>query len=199
VKGELERVYVPDRAAWRAWLESNHDSSPGVWLIFYKKESGKPRVAYDAAVEEALCYGWIDSVANKLDAERYMQFFSPRRPGSGWSALNKRRVERLAAAGLIALAQVDGSWTRLDAVESMVMPEDLRRVFARKKRALAHWEGFSRSVKKGILGWIGAARRPETRRKRIAETVAMAGRGLRAQFDREADEDSRKEQKHERS
>ncbi|MBA3346412.1 MAG: hypothetical protein H0T44_14135 [Gemmatimonadales bacterium] len=102
MKADFERVYVADRAAWRAWLKANHDTSRGIWLIYYKKESGKPRMAYAAAVEEALCYGWIDSVANKLDAERYMQLFSPRRAGSDWSALNKRRVKRLAAEGMIA-------------------------------------------------------------------------------------------------
>lgn len=95
---EFERFYAPDRQTWRAWLEANHASSPGVWLIYYKKGSGQPRVSYDEAVEEALCFGWIDSLPNKLDEQRCMQLFSPRKPGSTWSKLNKDRVERLIAA-----------------------------------------------------------------------------------------------------
>jgi uncharacterized protein YdeI (YjbR/CyaY-like superfamily) len=189
---ELPRHHAPDRKAWRRWLQANHASAAGVWLVYYKKESGKPRVSYDDAVEEALCFGWIDSVVNAIDAERFMQLFTPRKPKSGWSALNKRRVEKLLALGLfhpagwdkVEAARRDGSWSKLDAAERLEVPEDLARAFLRAKIAHRNFMAFSPSSRKGILNWIGEARRPATRAARIEETVAMARLNLRAQFDK---------------
>ncbi|MFO0876430.1 MAG: YdeI/OmpD-associated family protein [Gemmataceae bacterium] len=181
-------VHPTTRAAWRAWLENHHGRKEGVWLITYKKASGKPRVEYDESVEEALCFGWVDSKTSKLDDERTMLWFAPRKPGSGWSRPNKERVERLLAAGLMAAAglakveaaQRDGSWVALDAVEALEVPADLAQALAEWPGAAQHWEAFPRSVKRGILEWICTAKRPETRAKRVEETARLAAENKRA-------------------
>jgi uncharacterized protein YdeI (YjbR/CyaY-like superfamily) len=176
------------RAEWRAWLDHNHTRAAGVWLITYKKATGQPRVEYDDAVEEALCFGWIDSKPNKLDDERSMLWFAPRKPGTGWSKPNKARVERMLAAGLMApaglakveAAQQDGSWSALDAVEALEIPPDLWATLEANPPAQQHWNAFPRSVKRGILEWIANAKRPETRVKRVAETAELAAQNKRA-------------------
>jgi uncharacterized protein YdeI (YjbR/CyaY-like superfamily) len=176
------------RAAWRAWLEANYTRDEGVWLITYKKATGKPRIEYEEAVEEAICYGWIDSKPQKLDAERSMLWFAPRKPATGWSRLNKERVERMTAAGLMApaglakvvAAQTDGSWSALDGVEAAEIPPDLAQALTANPEAQRHWDAFPRSVKRGILEWIVTAKRPETRAQRIAETVTLAAENRRA-------------------
>ena len=168
-------------AEWRRWLQRNHGREAGVWLVTFKKSSGKARLSYDAAVEEALCWGWIDSVARTLDDERGMLWMSPRRAKSGWSRSNKERIARLAAAGLLAPAGIarieaakrDGSWTALDAVEALEVPRDLARALSAAK-AKAHYEEFAPSIRKSILGWIASAKRPETRARRIEETARLA-------------------------
>jgi uncharacterized protein YdeI (YjbR/CyaY-like superfamily) len=183
-----EHVHPQTRAEWRAWLEARHASSTGVWLVTWKKATGKPRVEYDDAVEEALCYGWIDSLGRTLDDERSRLLFTPRKPGSGWSRPNKQRVERLLAAGLmrpaglavVEAAQADGSWSSLDDVENLVEPDDLRTALDADPEARRQWDGFPRSAKRGILEWVQSAKRPETRGKRIAETAELAARGERA-------------------
>jgi uncharacterized protein YdeI (YjbR/CyaY-like superfamily) len=183
-----EQVYVPDRAAWRVWLAEHHAASPGIWLIYYKKESGKPRVAYDDAVEEALCFGWVDSRPNAIDDERYMQLFTPRKGKSPWSKLNKERVARLIEQGLmtpagmakIEAAQADGSWSAYDGIEELTVPDDLAAALAANPDAQRHFEAFSASSKKNILWWIESAKRPDTRVKRIEETVRLAAENLKA-------------------
>ncbi len=180
--------YARDRAEWRDWLEQNHAASRGVWLVYYKKGSGRPRVPYGEAVEEALCFGWVDSRPNALDDERYMQLFSPRKPGSPWSKLNKQRVERLtrqgrmAPAGLekVEAAKRDGSWGKWDAIEELVVPKDLEEALNTDGAAAEHFRAFSASSKKNILWWIESAKRPETRRKRVGETVALAAKNVKA-------------------
>ncbi|NJN98713.1 MAG: hypothetical protein HC875_33810 [Anaerolineales bacterium] len=181
-------VHPLSRAEWRAWLEQNHTRPEGVWLVSYKKATGKPRVEYDEAVEEALCFGWIDSKGNKLDEERSLLWFSPRKPKTGWSKPNKERVERLIAAGLIApaglakieAAKQDGSWNALDAVEALEIPPDLASALAGYSQAQQNFEAFPRSAKRGILEWIVNAKRPETRAKRIEETARLAQDNIRA-------------------
>lgn len=176
------------RAEWRAWLEQNHTRAEGVWLISYKKATGKPRFEYDEAVEEALCFGWIDSKPNKLDDERSMLWFAPRKAGTGWSKPNKERVEKMLKARLMApagLAKVeaakkDGSWAALDAVEALEIPPDLAKALKANKTAKAYFEAFPRSVKQGILEWILNAKKPETRAKRVEETVRLAEKNIRA-------------------
>lgn len=183
-----DSVHPATRAAWRAWLERHHASSSGVWLVSYKKATGLPRFDYDAAVEEALCVGWVDSRPRALDATRSMLWFAPRKPGSGWSKPNKARVEALIAAGAMrpaGLAKVDaakrdGSWTKLDAVELLEIPGDLEAALKAHPPAAAHFEAFPRSVKRGILEWIVQAKRAETRAKRVEQTATMAARNERA-------------------
>lgn len=189
---DLPRYYPPTRADWRNWLATNHATAMGVWIIYYKKHTGQPTVPYDDAVEEALCYGWIDSKPNKLDDERYMQLFTPRKPKSPWSRLNKQRIEKLEQAGLIAeagwakikAAKEDGSWTILDPIENLEIPEDLGEALAANPKAASYFEAFADTYKKGILWWIATAKRPETRAKRVKQTVEMAAMNLKAQFDK---------------
>lgn len=167
---------------WREWLQTHHTRTAGVWLVNYKKSSGKPRIEYDDAVAAALCFGWIDSKPNKLDDERSLLWFAPRKSGTGWSRPNKERIARMQAAGLIHpagqakidAAIADGSWTKLDAVEELVIPEDLAAALAEYPTAAANFLAFPRSTKRGILEWISTARRPETRMRRVAETARLA-------------------------
>jgi uncharacterized protein YdeI (YjbR/CyaY-like superfamily) len=176
------------RAEWRAWLAQNHQRPDGVWLITYKKAAGKPRLEYDDAVEEALCFGWVDSKPAKLDDERSMLWFAPRKGGTGWSRPNKERVERMIAAGLmmpagaakVAAAQQDGSWFALDAVENLEIPPDLAAALDAYAAARANFEAFPRSAKRGILEWISTAKTAATREKRIAETARLAEQNQRA-------------------
>jgi uncharacterized protein YdeI (YjbR/CyaY-like superfamily) len=179
---QLERYYAQNRQEWRVWLEQNAATSPGVWLVYYKKNSGKPRVAYEEAVEEALCFGWIDSRPNSLDDERYMQLFSPRKPKSPWSKLNKQRVEKLIEQGLMTLlglavieaAKKAGFWDSYDAIEDLAVPDDLKTALATNEAAGQNFAAFSNTTKKQILWWIESAKRPETRQKRIAQIVQSA-------------------------
>lgn len=181
-------VHPEARAEWRAWLARHHGRAEGVWLVTFKKATGKPRVDYEDAVEEALCFGWVDSKGGKVDDERSMLYFAPRKPGSGWSKPNKQRVERLIGAGLmmpaglakIEAAKRDGSWSRLDAVEALEIPQDLEKALREHAGAALHFDGFPRSVKRGILEWIAGAKRPETRARRIAETAHLAAKNVRA-------------------
>lgn len=181
-------THPKSRAEWRAWLERHHARAEGVWFVGYKKATGKPRIEYGEAVEEALCFGWVDSNPGKLDAERSVLWFAPRKPGTGWSRANKERVERLIAAGLMApaglakveAAKADGSWAKLDAVEALEVPADLARALADRPPAAEHFGAFPRSVKRGILEWVAAARRPQTRAKRVEETARLAAENKRA-------------------
>jgi uncharacterized protein YdeI (YjbR/CyaY-like superfamily) len=185
---ELQRFHPLTLEEWRAWLRRHHARDAGVWLVSYRKATGKPRVEYEAAVEEALAFGWIDSKPNTLDAERSMLWFAPRKPGTGWSRINKARVERLLAAGRMqpaGLAKVeaakrDGSWARLDAVEALALPDDLVAALARYADARRHFDAFPRSTRRGILEWILNAKRPETRANRVEETARLAARNGRA-------------------
>jgi uncharacterized protein YdeI (YjbR/CyaY-like superfamily) len=170
---------------WRAWLEANHASFSGVWLTVAKKGSRRSTLTYDAAVEEALCWGWIDSTVNRLDAERTKQLYTPRHRGSTWAVSNKRRVERLIAEGrmqtaglaVVEAAKADGSWQLLDDVEALVVPNDLADALANDERAGEGFEGLPDSEKKMALYWIASAKKPETRAKRIAATVSAAAEG----------------------
>ena len=178
--GDYERVHLSDRRSWRRWLEKNHAIQRGIWLVFYKKATRKPSLEYEESVEEALCFGWVDSRTRRLDDERYMLMFTPRKPGSPWSRPNKERVERLVASGLmtppglakIEEAQRNGAWTVYDAIEDLVIPDDLAAALAEGTSAQETFEGFSVSVRKNILWWIASARRPDTRARRIAKTAA---------------------------
>jgi uncharacterized protein YdeI (YjbR/CyaY-like superfamily) len=183
---DLGHVTARDRAAWREWLAENHATSPGVWLVYYKKGSGKASVGYDEAVEEALCFGWIDSKVNSLDDERYKQVYAPRKKGSVWSRLNKERVarllrqDRITEAGMakISAAKADGSWSLLDPVEDLIVPEDLQTALDAQPSARETFASFSPSQKKPALWLVYRAKRAATREKRIAEVVEAAALGL---------------------
>ncbi len=167
---------------------AQHTRTEGIWLISYKKASGKPRFDYEEAVEEALCFGWIDSKPNKLDEERTMLWFAPRKPKTGWSKPNKERVEHAIATGQMAppgmakvkQAKLDGSWTALDAVEALEIPPDLALALAQHAPAQENFAAFPRSVKRGILEWINNAKTALTREKRVMETATLAAKNVRA-------------------
>jgi uncharacterized protein YdeI (YjbR/CyaY-like superfamily) len=176
------------RAGWRRWLEANHVTSGSIWLVLWKKGSSGPYMSNDDVVEEALAFGWIDSLPRKLDAERSLLLLSPRKPGSAWSAVNKARVERMLAKGAMAPAglaaiersKADGGWSALDAVEALEVPPDLAAALAALPPAAETFAAFPRSAKRGILEWIVQAKTPATRAKRVAETAREAQAGRRA-------------------
>jgi uncharacterized protein YdeI (YjbR/CyaY-like superfamily) len=185
---EFERIEVASRAELRGWLAAHYTQAESVWLVTFKKAAGERYLPYDAIVEEAMCFGWVDSVPRALDAERSMRLLSPRKAGSAWSLANKARVERLIQSGLMAepglavigRAKVDGSWHRLDAVESLVIPDDLAAALKRHEGGAEYFACFPRSSKRLILEWIGTAKRAETRSQRVEETARLAARNQRA-------------------
>jgi uncharacterized protein YdeI (YjbR/CyaY-like superfamily) len=182
------QVHPETRAQWRDWLEAEHGGGSGVWVVTWRKSSGKPAPTYAELVEEALCFGWVDSIGRTLDDDRTMLRMSPRKPGSGWARTNKERVARLTAAGLMAdaglesirRAKEDGSWSKLDDVENLVVFDDLAAALADRPPARANWDAFPPSVRRGILEWIVQAKRAPTRENRVRETAQMAQRNERA-------------------
>jgi uncharacterized protein YdeI (YjbR/CyaY-like superfamily) len=183
---DLPRVYLPDRAAWRAWLMAHHQQPTGIWLVYDKKVGRAPqRLSYHDIVEEALCFGWIDSRPGKISDTQSMLLLTPRKPKSGWSKLNKTRLEKIEREGgmtpagqaKIDAAKADGSWESLDAVEALTVPPDLQAALAQNRLAAAAFAQFSATARKGILLWISTAKRPETRAQRLAEVVARAAEG----------------------
>ena len=187
-KDNLPIVHASSRIAWRAWLFENHLKFQSVWLVIQRKDSGEASVYYSEAVDEALCFGWIDSKPNKRDDKSYYQLFSKRNPKSNWSRVNKEKVAVLIEQNLmmppglemIKIAKQNGTWDALNEVEDLVIPEDMMEVFNQHKTALLNWNNFPPSARRGILEWIFNAKRPETRKKRILETVQMANENKRA-------------------
>jgi uncharacterized protein YdeI (YjbR/CyaY-like superfamily) len=185
---DLPLVEAPTRAEWRAWLAANHAQKGSVWLVLNRKGCGLPHLPVEQAVEEALCFGWVDSRPAKLDARRSLLLFSPRRPGSAWSGVNKDRITRLTAEGrmaeaglaAVARAQADGSWARLDGASALAEPPDLLAALAAVPEAEAAWRGFPPSHRRANLEWVAQAKRPATRAARIAEIASCAARGERA-------------------
>lgn len=185
---EVDTVQPADRAAWRSWLAEHHDTASGVWAVTWKKTSGRLGVTYDDLVEEALCVGWIDAKGGRVDDERTRLYLAPRRPGGDWSRSNKVRWARLEAEGLVTpagvavveAARADGSWTRLDDVEDLVVPSDLAAAFDQHPPSRERWDGFAPSARRALLLWIVSAKKPETRARRVAETATRAALGERA-------------------
>jgi uncharacterized protein YdeI (YjbR/CyaY-like superfamily) len=181
-------VDAQDRGAWRSWLETHHATATGAWLVMWRPRSGRGGLDYEAAVEEALCFGWIDSTARPVDVDRTRLYFAPRKPRSGWAATNKARLERLiaanrmAAAGLAAVerAKANGSWTMLDSVERLEVPDDLAAALNGRPSAAANFAAFPPSARKLALTWIAQAQRPETRAVRVREIADAAARNERA-------------------
>ena len=188
MRDDVEQVHLETRAEWRAWLAEHHAESRGVQLISWRSQTGRAAVSYEDAVCEALCFGWVDSVARRLDEERSMLYFSPRRPRSGWARTNKARVERLRAEGrmtpageaVIAVAVANGAWTLLDDVEDLREPDDLRVALDAHPGADAHWQQFPPSARRAMLSWLAQARTAVTRDRRVAEIAGQAARGVRA-------------------
>jgi uncharacterized protein YdeI (YjbR/CyaY-like superfamily) len=182
-----EQVPVTSRAQWRAWLGEHHGTSPGIWVVLWKKGQAS-YVEYEDLVEEALCFGWVDSQARGLDEQRTQLLMTPRRPRSTWARSNKERVTRLSAAGLMApaglaaveAAKASGSWTALDDVEDLIEPADLRAALDASPAARAAWDGFPPSARKELLWWIASAKTTGTRERRLASTVGEAEQGRRA-------------------
>ena len=180
---DLPQLEVRTRAEWRRWLQRHHATSPGVWFVFHKAHTGRAGVRYDEAVEEALCFGWIDSVSHRLDDDRYLQKFTPRRPGSRWAESNLERVRRLEAAGLMTpagLAHFTGAESRpaLSPVSAAV-PAELKRALAQNSRAAARFAELPPGYVRTSMRWINSAKRADTRARRIAEFVAVTARGER--------------------
>ena len=172
---------------WRDWLAANHDRERSIWLIIFKKASGRPSVTYSKAVDEGLCWGWIDSLPNKRNDESYYVMFSPRNPKSNWSRVNKEKVarllreERMGEPGLemVRLAQASGTWDALNEVEDLVVPDDLGAALDAAPGAWTGWEAYPDSSKRGTLEWLFNAKRAGTRVKRIQRIVAAAVAGER--------------------
>ena len=180
--------HAESRAQWRSWLEHHHDGARGVWLCSWRGDDTRPRCPYPEAVEEAICFGWIDSTATVLDDERGLQLFTPRRPKSTWTRLNRRRAAEMEARGLmtdagrraIEVAKANGWWTILDPVEDLVEPDDLRRALDADPAARANWDRFPPGARKQMLWWVVSAARPDTRARRIHTIAAAAADGRRA-------------------
>jgi uncharacterized protein YdeI (YjbR/CyaY-like superfamily) len=189
VAGEhLVQVEITSRHELREWLTANHAITESVWLITWKKADLMRHVPYDAVVEELLCFGWVDSLPRKLDDQRSMLLISPRKAKSNWSKVNRDRVEKLLASGLIhpsglkliEVAKARGTWEALDKVESLAVPDDLQGSLSAIPGAAANFDVFPKSAKRGILEWILNAKQPATRAKRIEETARLAGQNIRA-------------------
>ena len=186
-KKEIETFYPASREAWRLWLQENHSSKQSIWLVHYKKNSNKPSLSWSEAVDEALCFGWIDSTRKTIDAEKFIQFFSKRKSTSVWSKINKEKVQRLMNEGLIMqaghesieTAKKNGSWIILDSVEELTIPKDLTAAFKSHPGSKDFFLSLSKSVRKSILQWLVLAKRPETRQKRINEIAELAAQKLK--------------------
>ena len=182
-----EQVEVSSADELREWLKANHATSPGIWLVSYKKAAGDRYLAYEDIVRELLCWGWIDSKARSLDELRSQLLLTPRKPASKWSRPNKIRVAELEASGRMAApgravveaARASGTWTALDDVENLVEPAELKEALDARPEARRNWDAFPRSTRRGTLEWIAAAKRPSTRERRVTETVDLAARNLR--------------------
>ncbi len=180
--------YCPNNQQdWRKWLELNHNKKDAVWLIFYKKKSPNYNLSWSESVDEALCFGWIDSTKKTIDTEKYIQYFSRRKAKSNWSKINKQKVDYLTSENLmqeagyktIAIAKKNGSWSIMDKVEALVIPEDLKKEFKNYKDSMEYFDSLSKSARKILFYWVVSAKRKEARQKRIFEIVENASKNLK--------------------
>jgi uncharacterized protein YdeI (YjbR/CyaY-like superfamily) len=182
----LPLVQPRSRNAWRAWLQKHHDSSSGVWLVYAKKHTGIPSLRYADAVEEALCFGWIDSLVHPVDDSLYKQVFTPRKPSSAWSPLNKKRVEKLiateqmTAAGMkmIELAKTNGQWEAHAQTEALMMPPGLKKALNENANAKKNWPTYTVSQQKAFLRMLHDAKTPATRAKRMARILDIVSKRI---------------------
>lgn len=177
-----EKLHVTNRDDWRAWLSQNYDTEKEVWLIHYKRHTGKPRIPYDDAVEEALCFGWIDSLVKKIDDEKFAQKFTPRKRKSKWSEANKKRVGKMIKEGKMkkaGLAKIreaknNGEWFKTAPVEKKLeVPACIRKAFATNEKAQDNFNNLANGYKRQLVGWITSAKKEETRKRRLTEAVQL--------------------------
>lgn len=182
------KTYCPkSRTDWRNWLKKHHQSESSIWLVYYKVSTKVSSISWSEAVDEALCFGWIDSTKKTIDEERYMQYFSKRKPKSNWSKVNKDKIAKLIQSNLMAKAGLDsietakqnGSWTLLDEVEQLIIPYDLKEEMRNHKGSMEFFDQLSKSAKKILLYWVISAKRKETRQKRIVEIAENASNHLK--------------------
>ena len=182
----MQQLYVKTRDEWRKWLSEHHQTERELWLVFFKKETGKPSIEYDASVEEALCFGWVDSIIKKIDAEKYARKFTPRKSGSLWSDSNKKRVKKMIAEGRMTefgLARIEeakqsGLWHKSPRPDILFeIPEEFEHALQQNKEAQEFFQQLAPSYQKHYIGWIVVAKRPETREKRIKESIALLKKG----------------------
>ena len=181
----METVFAKDRGEWRRWLAKNFASGEEIWLVFYKKAAAKPGVSYDHAVEEALCFGWIDGMKKKLDEECYAFRFTPRKPGSRWSKSNLERVERLIAGAkmkLPGLKAYDSAHVRQVPPIPTQLPKDLEIRFQKERAGWANYEKFPPGYRRITAGWVASAKREETRFKRLEKLIEFSARNERIEF-----------------
>jgi uncharacterized protein YdeI (YjbR/CyaY-like superfamily) len=183
----IETICPQSRQQWRQWLQENHDKKQSIWLVYYKKKSNLPTVNWSEAVDEALCFGWIDSQKKSIDEEKYMQFFCRRKSNSTWSKVNKAKIQRLEEEGLITqagfdsieTAKLNGSWTILDEVEELIIPEDLENEFQNRPGSKSYFLSLSMSDRRNILQWLVLAKRQQTRLMRIQKIGKLAAQKLK--------------------
>ncbi len=185
-EAELGEIHPETSAEWRSWLEENHSSSGGVWVIYHRASTGNRQLSWEEAVREALCFGWIDSKVKSIDDERYRQIFTPRKPKSVWSKINKQHVAELAELELMAdagrraveVAKKNGAWSLLEPVDALILPAELELALQGSERAREAYEALSNSAKRAVLYPLYSAKRPETRAKRVADAFeALEGGG----------------------
>jgi len=181
-----KELYFKNRTEWREWLLLNHASSKGVYVILYKVSSEKESMRWEEAVQEALCFGWIDSVVKRIDNEKRKQLFTPRKLKSGWSKVNKNHIKKLTANSLmhksglqkIKIAKKDGSWSSRDDAENLIISNDLKKAFVKNKLAFKNFQALSKTYKKSYLHWIYSAKREETKKKRILKTIQLYAQNI---------------------
>ncbi len=186
-KKKINSICPSNKQEWRSWLEKNHLDEDSVWLIIHKKSAATPTITWSDAVDEALCFGWVDSVRRPIDAEQYMQYFGKRKATGTWSKINKDKIAYLIGQGImseagfqsIERAKQNGSWTILDDVEKLIIPDDLEKELKNHPNSMDFFLGLNKSVRKAMLQWIVLAKRPETRQKRIKEIAEKASKNLR--------------------
>ncbi|SHN07297.1 Uncharacterized conserved protein YdeI, YjbR/CyaY-like superfamily, DUF1801 family [Cyclobacterium lianum] len=186
-KLEIREIYLQNSKEWREWLEKNHDQVAGVYLIFYTVDHEMPSMRWEEAVMVALCFGWIDSTTYSLGNGKRKQYFTQRKPKSGWSTINKAYIKNLIAEGLmhesgmkaIAIAKENGSWNSFDDVEKGIIPEDLKAAFKKHPEAFANYQNFAPSYRKSYLYWLQQAKRPETRTNRLYEIIDLCSRNIK--------------------
>ena len=184
---EIETYCPKSRTDWRKWLEKNHQSKQSVWLVYYKTSTKVPSLTWSEAVDEALCFGWIDSTKKTIDKERYMQYFSKRKPDSTWSKINKDKVARLIQNNLMTKAGLDsintakqnGTWDIMQDIEELIIPEDLTIELNKYESSMDFFQSQSKSIKITMMHWVVTAKRIETRKKRIEEIARLAAKGMR--------------------